>query len=202
MIVSRHVLRDILVIFLMASILHNASGAAVGTGHDGNEDSGGAEDPTTAQSPSLVDRMSSVMNSVKQQATETLDSAGHAPAPVLNRLQGGGPRYNTENKLLGANALDRLQETKGRTVAAAKRVMDETVHKLQSTVDDIRRTVSGDDWGDVGGDKKISNALDSLFRAVGSESKAMFKYASDALNETAERAKAAVERTQTRRPPQ
>jgi len=161
-----------------------------------------------------MDRVSGVMDSVKMQASETLDGAGAAAgnaATVLSRLQpsvtkpmseiGGGKRI-TEKKLPpGDNALGRLQETKGRTVAAAKKVMDETIHKLQSTVSDIRRTVSGDDRDDVGGDRRISTALDSLLRAVGSEGKAVFEYASDVINETADRAKAAVDKAQQQQKP-
>lgn len=113
----------------------------------------------------------------------------------------GGVR-TTENKLVGGDAIGRLQETKGRTLTAAKKVMDESVHKLQSTVDGIRRAVIGDDRDDAGGDRRVSDALDSLFRAVESEGKAAFEYASDVINETADRAKAAVEkaRQQKQRP--
>lgn len=150
------------------------------------------------------------MDSVKQQASETLDGAGSAAgsaASVLSRLQPGSAKQTSEaggsglrapeKKLpTGDNTLGRLQETKGRTVAAAKKVVDETIHKLQSTVSDIRRTISGDDWEDVGGDRRISSALDGLFRAVGTEGKAVFEYASDVINETADRAKAAVEKAQ------
>lgn len=157
-----------------------------------------------------MDRVSGVMGSVKQQAGETLDGAGNA-ATLLNRLHpktgpkglegaggggGGGGGRNTENRLVGDDVLGRFQETKGRTVAAAKKVVDETIYKLQSTVDDIKRTVSGDDQEDAGGDRRISNALDSLLRAVGSEGKAAFEYASDVINETADRAKAAVEKAE------
>lgn len=149
-----------------------------------------------------MDRVSGVMGSVKQQAGETLDGAGNA-ATLLNRLhpktgpkglEGGG--RNTENRLVGDDVLGRFQETKGRTVAAAKKVVDETMHKLQTTVDDIKNTISGDDKEDAGGDRRISNALDSLLRAVGSEGKAAFEYASNVINETADRAKAAVEKAQ------
>jgi len=167
-----------------------------------------------------MDRVSGVMDSVKQQASETLDGAGAAAgnaASVLSRLQpgttkpvtrvdgvGGGAvsRVAEKKSPSGDHALGRMQETKGRTVAAAKKVMDETIHKLQSTVNDIRRTVSGDDRDDVGGDRRISNALDGLFRAVGTEGKAVFEYASDVINETADRAKAAVDKAQQRRPNQ
>jgi len=157
-----------------------------------------AEDETEPP-PTLMDRVSGVVRGVKQHADETLDEAGNA-ASVLDRLQPAGPKRsearNTENRLVKDDALGRLQETKGRTVAAAKRVMDETIHKLQTTVDDIKRTVSGDDEDDAGGDRRISHALDSLFRAVGSEGKAAFEYASEVINETADRAKAAVEKAQ------
>lgn len=153
-----------------------------------------------------MDRVSGVMGSVKQQAGETLDGAGNA-ATLLNCLHpktgqkaleggsGGGGR-NTENRLVGDDVLGRFQETKGRTVAAAKKVVDETMQKLQSTVDEIKHTISGDDKEDAGGDRRISNALDSLLRAVGSEGKAAFEYASNVINETADRAKAAVEKAQ------
>jgi len=157
------------------------------------------ESPSSSPQPSsLMDKVSGVMHSVKQQADETL-----VGSPMLNRLQTTGPKWseggvarNTENKLVKDDALGRLQETKGRTMAAAKKVMDETILKMQTTVEEIKRTVSGDDREDAGGDRRISHALDSLFRAVGSESKAAFQYASDVINETADRAKAAVERTQ------
>lgn len=155
-----------------------------------------------------MDRVSGVMSSVKQQAGETLDGAGNA-ASLLNRLHpktgplglegssgSGGSGRNTENRLVGDDVLGRFQETKGRTVAAAKKMVDETIYKLQSTMDDIKRTVSGDDKEDAGGDRRISNALDSLLRAVGSEGKAAFEYASNVINETADRAKAAVVKAQ------
>lgn len=156
-----------------------------------------------------MDRVTGVMDSVKQQASETLDGAGSAAgnaASVLSRLQpattkqvsevGGGSRTAEKKLQSGDNTLGRLQETKGRTVAAAKKVVDETIHKLQSTVSDIRRTVTGDDRDDVGGDRRISSALDGLLRAVGTEGKAVFEYASDVINETADRAKAAVDKAQ------
>ncbi|XP_022180335.1 uncharacterized protein LOC111040657 [Myzus persicae] len=223
MIASRRLLSGFLVIALTMSVLHNAT-AASASGNDDEGVDGGVggsvvdvgEAVTLA--PSLMDRVSGVMDSVKMQASETLDGAGAAAGKtvsVLSRLQpsvtkpvsevGGaaGGLHVTEKKLpSGDHALGRLQETKGRTVAAAKKVMDETIHKLQSTVSDIRRTVSGDDRDDVGGDRRISNALDSLLRAVGSEGKAVFEYASDVINETADRAKAAVDKAQQQQKPQ
>jgi len=158
------------------------------------------EEESPSSPSSLVGKVSGVMHSVKQQADETLDVTGNA----MNRAQqlmgskrseNGGAR-NTENRLMKDDALGRLQETKGRTMTAAKKVMDETIHKLQTTVDDIKRTVSGDDGDDTGGDRRISHALDNLFRAVESEGKAVFEYASDVINETADRAKVAVEKAQ------
>ncbi|KAL5243836.1 hypothetical protein ACI65C_011246 [Semiaphis heraclei] len=164
----------------------------------------------------MARRVSGVVDSVKLQASETLDGAGAAAgsaATVLSRLQpsvtkpmsdvgGSGGLHVTEKKLQpGDNALGRLQETRGRTVAAAKKVMDETIHKLQSTVNDIRLTISGNDRDDVGGDRRISNAMDSLLRAVGTEGKAVFEYASDVINETADRAKAAVDKAQQQQKP-
>uniref|UniRef100_A0A2S2P293 Uncharacterized protein n=1 Tax=Schizaphis graminum TaxID=13262 RepID=A0A2S2P293_SCHGA len=155
-----------------------------------------------------MDRVTGVMDSVKQQASETLDGAGSAAgnaASVLSRLQPastkpvsevGGSRTAEKKLQSGDNTLGRLQETKGRTVAAAKKVVDETIHKLQSTVSDIRNTITGDDRDDVGGDRRISSALDGLLRAVGTEGKAVFEYASDVINETADRAKAAVDKAQ------
>lgn len=195
---------------------------ASASGNDGEDDGGGGVSVVdggegVTPSPSLMDRVSGVMDSVKMQASETLDGAGAVAgnaATVLSRLQpsvtkpvsevggGGGGLRITDKKLpSGDNALGRLQETKGRTVAAAKKVMEETIHKLQSTVSDIRRTVTGDDRDDVGGDRRISNAVDSLLRAVGTEGKAVFEYASDVINETADRAKAAVERAQQQQKP-
>ncbi|XP_003248914.2 uncharacterized protein LOC100569994 [Acyrthosiphon pisum] len=226
MIVSRRLLSGFLVIALTMSVLHNAT-AASASGNDGEDDGGGGGTgggsivdggEGVTPSPSLMDRVSGVVDSVKMQASETLDGAGAAAgnaASVLSRLQpsvtkpmseigsgGGGGMRITEKKLpSGDNALGRLQETKGRTVAAAKKVMDETIHKLQSTVSDIRRTISGDDRDDVGGDRRISNAMDSLLRAVGTEGKAMFEYASDVINETADRAKAAVDKAQQQQKP-
>jgi len=84
--------------------------------------------------------MSGVMDSVKMQASETLDGVGTA-AFVLSRIQpsvtkpmsgiGGSRLRITEKKLpSGDNALGRPKEAKGRTVAAAKKVMDDTIHKL------------------------------------------------------------------------
>ncbi|XP_060866792.1 uncharacterized protein LOC132942437 [Metopolophium dirhodum] len=219
MIVSRRLLSGFLMIALTMSVLHNATVASA-SGNDGGGGAGGGSvvdgGEGVTPSPSLMDRVSGVMDSVKMQASETLDGAGAAAgnaASVLSRLQpsvtkpiseigGGGGIRITEKKLpSGDNALGRLQETKGRTVAAAKKVMDETIHKLQSTVSDIRRTVSGDDRDDVGGDRRISNALDSLLRAVGTEGKAVFEYASDVINETADRAKAAVDKAQQQQKP-
>lgn len=150
--------------------------------------------------------MSGVMiDSVKQQASETLDGAGDAASalgrwkPTVNKSPsegGGGGGGGGGGAGGGGAAMNRLQETKGRTVAAAKRVVDETVHKLQSTVDGIKRTISGDDQDDEGGDRRVSAAFESLLRAVGSEGKAAFAYASDVINETADRAKVAVEKAQ------
>jgi hypothetical protein len=211
MIVSRHLLSGFLVIALIMSVLHNAT-ATSANGNDGEDDGGGV---AATPSPTLIDRVSGVMDSVKMQASETLDGAGAAAgnaAYVLSRLQpsatkpmseigGGGLRVSEKKLPSGDNALGRLQETKGRTVAAAKKVLDETIHKLQSTVSDIRRTVSGDDRDDTGGDRRISNALDSLLRAVGTEGKAVFEYASDVINETADRAKAAVDKAQQQQKP-
>jgi len=156
-----------------------------------------AEDETESPPPpQLTDRVSGAARGVEQHADGTSDGAGNAASAA----QRTGPRRsearNTENRLVKDDALGRLQETKGRTVAAAKRVMDETIHKLQTTVDDIKRTVSGDDEEDAGGDRRISHALDNLFRAVGSEGKAAFEYASEVINETADRAKAAVDKAQ------
>ncbi|XP_026814026.1 uncharacterized protein LOC113554399 [Rhopalosiphum maidis] len=229
MIASRCLLNGFLVIALtMSVLLHNATCTSSASGSD-DEDGGGGGGVSsavvggegTSPSPSLMDRVTGVMDSVKQQASETLDGAGSAAgnaASVLSRLQpattkqvsevggGGGGSRTAEKKLQsGDNTLGRLQETKGRTVAAAKKVVDETIHKLQSTVSDIRRTVTGDDRDDVGGDRRISSALDGLLRAVGTEGKAVFEYASDVINETADRAKAAVDKAQTqqkRRPNQ
>lgn len=139
--------------------------------------------------------MSGAMNGVGQGAIETLDGAGGAvAASVLGRAGPSPGARNTENRLAGDDALGRLQQTRGRALAAAKKAVDETVHKLTSTVDGIRRTVSGDDGDDEGGDRRVSDALDGLLRAVGAEGRAAFDYASDVINETADRAKAAVER--------
>lgn len=189
---------------------HVQNGSAAGDDTGGTNDDGGgggASAAVAAESspPTLMDRVSGVMDSVKQQAAETLDGAGNA-ASALTHLrppsaaEGGGARV-TENRLVGGDALDRLQQTKGRAVAAAKRVVDETVHKLTSTMDGIRRTIGGNDADDEGGDRRVSDALDGLFRAVGSESRAAFDYASDVINETADRAKAAVDRAQRQRRP-
>ncbi|XP_015376295.1 PREDICTED: uncharacterized protein LOC107170644 [Diuraphis noxia] len=224
MIASRRLLSGFLVIALTMSILQNATAASASGNYD--EDGGissrgvrgsvvdGGEGVTS--SPSLMDRMSGVVDSVKLQASETLDGAGAAAgnaASVLSRLQpsvtkpmsefgGSGGLHVTEKKLQSSdNALGRLQETRGRTVAAAKKVMDETIQKLQSTVNDIRLTISGNDRDDVGGDRRISNAMDSLLRAVGTEGKAVFEYASDVINETADRAKAAVDKAQQQQKP-
>ncbi|KAE9530569.1 hypothetical protein AGLY_011031 [Aphis glycines] len=192
----------------------NATGTPTGGSNDEDGDGGGGAvvvGEGTTPSPTLMDRVTGVMDSVKQQASETLDGAGSAAgsaASVLSRLQpgltkqtsevsGNGLRAPEKKLPTGDNTLGRLQETKGRTVAAAKKVVDETIHKLQSTVSDIRRTISGDDWEDAGGDRRISSALDGLFRAVGTEGKAVFEYASDVINETADRAKAAVEKAQS-----
>ncbi|XP_025194762.1 uncharacterized protein LOC112594274 [Melanaphis sacchari] len=215
MIATRCLLNGFLVIALtMSVLLHNATGTSASGSDDENGGGGGdgavVSGEGTTPSPSLMDRVTGVMDSVKQQASETLDGAGTAAgnaASALGRLQpgkikpasevGGGGLRAPEKKLpSGDNAMGRLQETKGRTVAAAKKVMDETIHKLQSTVDDIRLTISGNDRDDVGGDRRISNALDGLLRAVGSEGKAVFEYASDVINETADRAKAAVDKAQ------
>ncbi|KAE9530632.1 hypothetical protein AGLY_011094 [Aphis glycines] len=127
----------------------------------------------TTLSPSLLDRVIVVMYSIKQQASKTLNRAGSA-ASVLNRLQPGTTKQTLEvggiglrapEKKLpsGENTLGRLQETKGRTVAATKKVVDETIHKLQSTVNDIGRTISSDDLDDVSGERRRSSSLDSLF---------------------------------------
>lgn len=155
-------------------------------------------------------------NSVKEQAVETIDGTGNAAirlssarglegVGVIGSGIGGGGGGHTENRLMGDDVMNRLQTTKGRTVAAAKKVVDETINKLQSTVDGIRRTISGDDQDDAGGDKRISTAVDTLLRTVGSEGMAAFEFASDVINETADRAKAAVEKAQQqklRRPAQ
>lgn len=165
--------------------------------------------PSAASPTSLMDRVTGVMNSVKQQADETLDGAGNA-ASMLSRLQPAvgtrGPdsgARKTENRLVGDDALNRLQETKGRTVNAAKKVIDETVHKFQATVDEIKRTVTGGssvgDDEDPAGDRRVSTALDNLLRAVGSEGRAAFNFASDVINETADRAKEAVDKAQQQR---
>lgn len=144
-----------------------------------------------------------MMDSVKQQAVETLDGAGDA-ASSLGRLQSAAKSPADSGGVGGGGggiAINRLQETKGRTIIAAKRVVDETVHKIQSTVDGIKRTISGDDQDDEGGDRRVSAAFESLLRAVGSEGKAAFAFASDVINETADRAKTAVEKSQRQKAP-
>lgn len=205
-------------IFIGWFFSQNASAAVVDdSGQDGDDEGGSLQTSTAVPTPpsTLMDRVTGVINSVKQQATETLDGN----SGMLNRLQpssgaaakaaaatasgdggggsgGGGGGRITENRIMGDDALGRLQQTKGRAVAAAKKVMDETMHKLTSTVNDIKRTISGNDEDDEGGDRRVSNALDGLFRAVGSEGWAAINYASDVINETADRAKIAVEKQQ------
>lgn len=180
-----------MVIVLAVSIVHNGSAAVNATGAEDD-----AESPPPP--PPLTDGASGVMRDVKQHADETLDEAGNA-ASASDRQRAAAPkrpaaRLDTENRLVKEDALGRLRETKGRAAAAAKRLMDETVHKLQTAVDDARRAASGDDQDDAGGDRRIGHALDALFRTVGSEGRAAFAYASDVINETADRAKAAVEK--------
>lgn len=51
------------------------------------------------------------------------------------------------------------------------------------------------DEGTAGGREETDGALDRLLGAVGSEGKAAFDYASDVINETADRAEAAVEKS-------
>jgi len=208
-------IKALVVAALVCLVFDNATCTSSASGSD-DEDGGGGGGVSgavvggegTSPSPSLMDRVTGVMDSVKQQASETLDGAGSAAgnaASVLSRLQPastkpvsevGGSRTAEKKLQSGDNTLGRLQETKGRTVAAAKKVVDETIHKLQSTVSDIRNTITGDDRDDVGGDRRISSALDGLLRAVGTEGKAVFEYASDVINETADRAKAAVDKAQ------
>ncbi|KAE9530829.1 hypothetical protein AGLY_011291 [Aphis glycines] len=180
MMASRCLLNGFLVIALtMAVLVHNATGTLASKSNDegggGGVDGGaivGSEGTTLL--PSLMDRVTDLMDSFKQQASETLDEAGSA-ASVLSRLRpgtnkqtsevGGNGLQASEKKIpSGDNNLVRLQEIKGRTMAAAKKVVDETIHKPQTTVSDIRRTIIGDDWDDVGGNRKISSSLDGLFR--------------------------------------
>lgn len=178
MIVSRSLLNGFLVIALTMSVL-NATGTPASRGDDKGGDGGGIGGAVvggegTTPSPSLMDRVTGVMDSVKQQVSETIDGIGSATS-VLSRLRpdtikqtsevGGNGLQAPEKKLLsGDNTLGPSQETKGRTVATSKKVVDETIHKLQSTVSDIRRTISGDDLNDVSGDRRISSSLDGLFR--------------------------------------
>ncbi|XP_027852154.2 uncharacterized protein LOC114131189 isoform X3 [Aphis gossypii] len=180
MIASRCLLNGFLVIALtLAVLIHNATGTSViwsddKGGEDGSIAGSVVSGEGTTLSPSLLDRVIVVMYSIKQQASKTLNRAGSA-ASVLSHLQPGttkqtlevgGIRLRAPKKKLpsGENTLGRLQETKGRTVAATKKVVDETIHKLQSTVSDIRRTISGEDLSDVSGDRRRSSSLDSLFR--------------------------------------
>ncbi|XP_027852152.2 uncharacterized protein LOC114131189 isoform X1 [Aphis gossypii] len=180
MMASRCLLNGFLVIALtMAVLVHNATGTLASKSNDegggGGGDGGaivGSEGTTLL--PSLMDQVTDWMDSFKQQASETLDEAGSA-ASVLSRLRpgtnkqtselgGNGLRASKKKLPSGDNTLVRLQETKGRTMAAAKKVVDETIHKPETTVSDIRRTIIGDDWDDVGGNRRISSSLDGLFR--------------------------------------
>ncbi|XP_050424347.1 uncharacterized protein LOC126835660 [Adelges cooleyi] len=141
---------------------------------------------TTEQS--FTDKLTGLVASVKQQASETLDNL--QAGTVLNKLpaQVTDGLRNTENKLIGDDALNRLESSKRETVAKAKKMMDEALLKLKSTVEQLKiKHSDGDD---------VTNTLDTLLEKIEIDGKAAFDYTSNVLNETAQKAKAAVEKAQ------
>ncbi|XP_050522776.1 uncharacterized protein LOC126895204 [Daktulosphaira vitifoliae] len=148
------------------------------------------EDATTIETaqPSIENKLTDFVKTLKQQASATLDSVENTvlnkiPAQVTDNLR------NTENKLIGDEALDRLESSKRDTITKAKQLLNDAMLKLKNTVEELKMKHAQ-------AEEDVSSTLDNIFEKIETDGKAAFDYTSSVLSETAEKAKAAVEKSQ------